>query len=155
MDEIKLNGADILEQLLTELPDDIAKKVGVKAIKDGAKIILEEAQNLVPEGRTGKLADSLAIKKIKMTNPAFTVYARRKGGFGGWHANLVEFGTKPHNIRNVWIGGKFFKLVKHPGTPPRPFMRPALMGKQAEAVKTVGENLFKYCSNKLKKGMKK
>src|SRR3972149_5385617 len=93
-DEIKLNGADILEQLLSELPDDIAKKVGEKALRDGAKIILEEAQNLVPEGRTGKLADSLAIKKIKMTNPAFRVYARRGKGLGGWHANLVECGPK-------------------------------------------------------------
>src|SRR3990167_6915767 len=149
---VKIKNADILDKLLSELPDDVSQKIGEKALREGAKIILEEAQNLVPEGRTGKLADSLAIKKIKMTNPAMRVYARRTKGLGGWHANLVEFGTKPHKIRNVSLGGKFFKVIEHPGTPPRPFMRPAFIGKQAETLKTIGDALFKFCHQKLKKG---
>src|SRR3990167_8836999 len=100
---IKLNGFDALDKLLSELESDIAVKVGESSLRTGAKTILEEAQNLVPEGATGKLADSLAIKKIKSSFPYLRIYARRNKGFGGWHANLVEFGTKPHEIKNVLI----------------------------------------------------
>lgn len=42
---------------------------------------------------------------------------------------FIEFGTKPHPIkarrgRVLWFGGVAHKSVKHPGTQPRPFIRP-------------------------------
>ena len=144
MTEISIKGVEPLIAILQKLPDDMQKKVGEKALKDGANVILEEAQNLVPEGATGKLADSLAIGVVKGKVPKYRVYARRKKGFGGWHAHLVEFGTKPH-----MIGKKY-----HPGAPAKPFMRPALLTKKAETIKAVFENLFKHITSTIKKEMK-
>ena len=142
--EIKLSGFDKFEAILNRLPDDLAKTVALKSLKDGANVVLTETQNLVPEGNTGKLADSLAIKVVKGKVPTYRVYAKRSKGFGGWHANMVEFGTAPHMIGNV----------SHPGSAPRPFMRPALLSKKNETLKAVFENIFKHCQSVLKKEMK-
>ena len=54
---MKLTGFDALNKFFASVPDDIAKKAGVDALRAGAVPILEEAQNLAPEGATGKLAD--------------------------------------------------------------------------------------------------
>lgn len=152
--DIQIKGFDKFEAILNKLPDDIAKNVALKALKDGAKVILEEAQNLVPEGATGKLADSLAIKAVKSKFPTYRVYARRSKGYGGWHANFVEFGTAAHEIKNVIIDGKFYPVIHHPGAPPTPFMRPALMNKKNETIHAVFENVFKHITNTIKKEMK-
>lgn len=152
--EIKLRGFEKFEAMLNQLPEDIASKAAIKALKDGAKIVLEEAQSLVPEGATGKLADSLAIKIVKGGLPTYRVYARRKKGFGGWHANIVELGTAPHKIFNVLVKGKFFKEIDHPGSPPQPFMRPALLTKKNEALKAIFGNLMKHITSTVKREMK-
>ena len=152
--EIKLTGFDTLGKIFSELPEDIAKKVGIAALRLGAKPILEQAQNLVPEGRTGKLADSLAIANVKSTRPEVTVYARRKKGFGGWHAHLVELGTKPHDIKNAIIKGKFYPLIHHPGTAPKPFLRPAFLSKKEEALKVIFGSITGEIVKKFKKEMK-
>ena len=50
------------------------------------------------------------------------------------YAPAVEYGTRPHTIRvrnkkvlaNRGAGQVFGKVVNHPGTPPRPMLRPAI-----------------------------
>ena len=142
--DITIKGIEPFIAALNRLPDDIAKKSGEKALRDGAKVLLEKTQDLVPEGRTGKLADSLAIAVVKADYPKYRLFAKRRKGFGGWHAHLVEFGTKPH-----WIGKKW-----HKGSPPKPFMRPALLNNKNQIIKAVFENIFSHITNVIKKEMK-
>lgn len=142
--EIKLKGFEAIEAMFNRLPDDIAGDTAKRALKDGANVVLEEAQNLVPEGDTGKLADSLSIKFVKGSLPTYRVYAKRSKGMGGWHANLVEYGTAPHMIGNI----------AHPGMAPKPFMRPALLTKKDETLKAVFEKIYKHCQNAIKKASK-
>lgn len=153
--EIILTGFDTLGRIFSELPEDVAKKAGIAALKKGANLILEEAKNLVPEGRTGKLSDSLAVAVVKSNRPEVTVLARRSRGFGGWHAHLVELGTKPHEIKNVIIKGKFFPEIHHKGSAPHPFLRPAFLAKKQEALKIVLESIAFEIGKKIKSEMKK
>jgi len=141
--EIKIHGIEQLRAILNRLPDDISQKVAEKSLRDGAKEVLNEAKNLVKQD-TGKLKDSLAIKTVRGGIPTVRVYARRNKGQGGWHANLLEFGTAPHMIGNV----------SHPGTSPRPFMRPALASKKTEVLTKILEGVVKHCRSVLKREMK-
>ena len=150
---IKLTGFEVLGNLFDSLPRDIAGKVGVAALRKGAKPILEEAKNLVPVNK-GKLKESLAIQTIRGDVPAVTIVARRRKPFRGFYAHLVEFGTKPHEIKNVLIGGKFFPVIQHPGSVARPFMRPAFLTKKNEALKIILESISGEIEKKIEKAMK-
>lgn len=110
--EFKLEGFKELDALLTQLPDEIAKKVVEQTVRAGAKVVLDAAKLKVPV-RTGRLKKSLSIKK---NTAAFKNYGSVKYAVGANlsarkgttapHAHLVEFGT-----------------VK---TAAKPFLRPAL-----------------------------
>jgi hypothetical protein len=65
-------------------------------------------------------------------------------------AQLVEFGTRAHNIAaqgKGWLSFQnvFAKSVDHPGARPRPFLRPALDGQASAAVVAAGN----YIKNRL------
>ena len=143
---IELKGFDVLRDIFKDVPDDIARKAGVDALRLGAKPILEEAQNLVPEGATGKLADSLEIATKKASFPIVKIQANRKKG--GSHAHLVELGTAPRTTES--------KPVHSTGTmPKKPFMRPAFESKKGESLKIVLTEIAGKLANRLKKELKK
>ena len=94
-----------------------AGKIGSYASKEGE----------VPRTQTGRLRGSITHQmERKLALPIGYVGTNVK------YAKGLEFGTPPHTIRvkNAKVlasKGQFFgKKVKHPGTAPRPFMRPAL-----------------------------
>lgn len=149
---MKLTGFDALNKILSEVPKDVARKAGVDALRAGAKPILEEAQNLVPEGATGKLAESLEIATKKASIPIVKVQASRKKG--GYHAHLVELGTQPHEIHNVVIGNKFYPVIHHPGARKKPFLRPAFNAKKGEALKIILSEIGTKLANRLKRELK-
>jgi len=76
------------------------------------------------------------------------------------YAHLVELGTKPHLISpkgrsgavgTLRVGQTFVSgAVMHPGTPPRPFMRPAhdSVNSQAIIAKRLGKELAKEARRK-------
>jgi len=151
-DGIKLNGFEKLEALLNQLPDDVAKKSGIAALRKAARVVLEEAKRKVPV-RTGKLRDSLSIRVIKARRPIVKVFASRKKG--GYHAHLVELGTKPHMIPGpVSLGDKVLQNIQHPGQVKNPFMRPALIEKQNEALAVFFDDIFKQIEKQFKKILK-
>jgi len=150
---MKLTGFDALHKFFDLVPDDIAKKAGVDALRAGAKPILEEAQNLAPEGATGKLADSLEIATKKGPFPIVKVQASRKKG--GYHAHLVELGTQPHDIKNVVIGNKFYPVIHHPGSRKKPFLRPAFNSQKGRALDIILSEIGTKLANRLKRDMKK
>lgn len=152
---IKLNGFAELGKVMERLPADIAKKVSVDALRAGAKPMLEHAQLIVPEGRTGILGKSLEIATKKATGNTAVVKVQASRKKGGYHAHLVELGTKPHEIRNVVIGGKFYPVVHHQGSKKKPFLRPAFESKKAETLKIILEQVGDKIAKRIKQALKK
>lgn len=72
------------------------------------------------------------------------------------YAHLVEFGTKPHEIRAK--RGKFLglpvgarKVVMHPGARPKPFLRPALAAKRFVAIEAIKNKMLAEAIKELAK----
>lgn len=147
---VKLKGFKELEDIFEKLPLEVARGAGNDGIRAGAKIVLEEAKRRVPV-KTGKLRDSLYIKKVRATKPVYKVIAKRPEGSHAW---LVELGTKPHDIHNVNFKGKFYPVVHHPGAKKQPFLRPALLDKQGAVVAEVRNRIVKSITKRLKKFLK-
>ena len=61
------------------------------------------------------------------------------------YAHLVEFGTKPHAIRGrggfLAFAGIVTRVVNHPGSRPKPFLRPAFAAKRVEALSVAAKSL--------------
>ena len=61
-----------------------------------------------------------------------------------WFAHFVEFGTRAHPVKPrarqaLQIGDRFRARASHPGTTERPFLRPAVDQRQAEAQDAMGK----------------
>ena len=153
--ELNIVGFDKVNEIFTKLSEEIAGKIGQQAVKAATNILLDGAKARVPEGKTGKLADSLMIRPVKGMlqdgKIAYQVFASRSKGKGGWHAHLVEFGTKPHDIKNVIIKGNFYPLIHHPGAKPQPFLRPTVAEDGQKAVNELSKTLYEKAFRKLKK----
>jgi len=101
------------------------KKVCDSVLRRHAEAAASTASRLAPK-RTGRLAASIRYRREG--EMSYSV------GSGLRYAPFVEYGTKPHLIRPVsakvlafTVGAAkvFAKIVKHPGSKERPFLRPA------------------------------
>jgi hypothetical protein len=97
-----------------EVDDFIDRKI--------ARAVEEEMLRLCPV-RTGRLKSTIRRKRNRIW----------VGGRNADYWWALEYGTKPHIIRPKekkalwWPGAEHpVLLVRHPGTPARPFIRPAL-----------------------------
>lgn len=144
MNNIDIKGAAELKRALGELPAKIEKGISRGALRAGAVVLQEEAQSLAPSGDSGRLRESISVSTGAKRSG--TVYAhvraggRKKGD--AFYAHMVEFGTKPHEIKprkfkSLFLAGIFRKIVKHPGAKPKPFLRPAFDNKSGEAVDAI------------------
>lgn len=129
MIEFEVKGLRELDEALKRLPLEIQRKVLARAVLAGAGVIRDEARRLCPKN-TGALAKSIVAKRKRQAG-ASVVY---QVGPRKFYGHMVEFGTAPHEIKMQKLG-KMLKLgrwrniyaasVEHPGTAPRPFLRPA------------------------------
>lgn len=146
--EIRINGLDALQKALEELPGKLEANILRGALRAGMKVIEAEAKALVPQD-SGMLHDSIrvstAIDRRQGRVRATVKAGGRKGKKSAFYAHMVEFGVKAHEIRPKGARSLFFagiarKLIQHPGTSARPFLRPAMDAKQAEALLAAGEH---------------
>lgn len=153
--EIKISGLDALQRALDELPAKLEANILRGALRAGMKVIEAEARALVPEA-SGKLRDSIRVSSgidRRLGRVRATVKAGgRKGKTSAFYAHMVEFGVKAHEIRPKGARSLFFAgisrtLIQHPGTSPKPFMRPAMDAKQSAALLAAGD----YCRGRLTK----
>ena len=96
---------------LKELGENVCEE-SLKALEDGAKIVVEDAKSRVPV-ETGTLRDSIKYKKIGKGQKIRIVadaYKKNKDGKKVYYGNLVEFSPKIN----------------------KPFMYPALDAHRAE-----------------------
>jgi len=144
--DLKIKGVPELIAKMQMLPDEVQTKILGGATIAAANVFQEEARANVPK-RSAQLERAIRVvkgnSKVKGIVGAKVVLKGRHAYLGKW----MEWGTVAHLITvrtkgTLVIGGKAIgKKVKHPGIRPRPFMRPAVDNKMAEAIQTVHQFL--------------
>lgn len=147
MAELHIKGLEPLQRLLDTLPAKLEQNVMRGALREGAKVLLTEATYRAP-ARSGALVASLRVG-TRTRGGTVTSYVKTDR----WYARLVEYGTKPHEIKpkrakSLFVAGWFGMVVQHPGAKPHPFMRPALDAGAQSAVIAAAEYMKKRLQNK-------
>ena len=150
MSEVHVKGLADLQKYLDQLAPKLEANVMRNALRAGMKEIQPvAAQNI--NNVSGLLAKGLKIKTSTRRGVAkATLVTTGKHAF---IAKWVEFGTAAHNIaaRNggsLFFRGLFTKLAFHPGSRPKPFLRPALDQQSQAAVIAAGNYIKKRLSTK-------
>jgi HK97 gp10 family phage protein len=149
-----VSGLADLENALTRLKEDVAKKAMRNATAAGARVIRDLARVRARSLRyaTGDLANDIIVTtRVDLANGIFTAKIRARGKPRKGKEKTIaavrkilwlEFGVKPHFIdargnksaRNLNKGvalalklgdGNFVEGVDHPGIAPHPILRPA------------------------------
>jgi HK97 gp10 family phage protein len=140
MAEIIVKGLSDLQKQLSTLAPRLQANVMRSALRAGANVIKEEAKANVPVD-SGLLRKGL---KVSTRSRRGVVTASVKAtGKHSYIARWIEYGTAAHEIvskngKSLLFNGKFVDKVMHPGTSPKPFLRPALESKSSAAVVAVG-----------------
>lgn len=151
--ELHVSGLFELDKLLKELPAKIEGNIMRGAMRAGAKVFADRAKELVPV-KSGQLRDSIKVStRSKRGRVSATV---RAGGKKAFYAHMVEFGTarhfiKPRKRKSLFFAGLAREVIDHPGASPKPFMRPALDGGQAEAVNAAADYIRKRLAKEVAK----
>lgn len=159
MTDIKIKGAVELQNFLNQLPAKIEANIMRGALRAGAKPIVEEARKNAPVGEpsesakikykvyAGALRDSIRLSaRINRRDGNITASIKaggkvRRTGATVFYAHFSEFGTRPHSLSEKGES-------THPGTQPKPFMRPALDGQSEAAIQAACEYIKRRLATK-------
>lgn len=125
--DFKVEGFREMSNVLKKLDRDVERKLGLSALRSGARKILAEAKRRVRK-KTRRLEKAIIIKalpkKSKVIQLAIGVKRgkKRNDETGAWYGHLIEFGTK--------------------FMPAKPYLRPALDSRHKEAIRVVGKRLW-------------
>lgn len=168
--------------VLNTLPDKIANRAVKRALYSGGGVIRDNARGRVPirtgalrksivvEGSKAPARNQLAVK-VTIARKAFRMFEgqitvrKKKPGDRAYrvgdiyprnYAHLVEWGTKPHALGR---GSKRkYAIVGmqtgpwHPGSAPKPYLRPAFEAAREEAVRVIADRLREDIDGLGKKG---
>lgn len=144
-----IQGGRALDDLLRTLAPKIHKNINRSALRSGAVVMLDEVKNRIPVD-SGQLR---ASARVTTRAAGGMISASVKvGNFVAWYANLVEFGTRPHEIKAkpgqaLRIGGAAVQRVDHPGAQAQPFMRPAADAALTAAIDAYTDKLRQRLTN--------
>ncbi len=145
---VKIKGLEELAEFLDILPGKLGRNTLRGAVRAGCVPMKDYAKAAAPI-KTGALRRSLRVTSRGLRNGNAIGKVRAGGRVAGGtivrHAHLIEYGTKPHLIPNSVINGRFVGTVHHPGTAPRPFMRPAFDAQGRNGIREFAE----YIRNRL------
>ena len=150
MSEIRVKGLADLNKFLQQLPAKVEQSVLRGALRAGANVVMAEAKANVPVD-SGQLRDGL---KVSTSSRRGRVTAKVKAtGKHAFIAPWLEYGTAAHKItakkgKGLFFGGLFVKGVQHPGSRPKPFMRPALDGRAQDAVVAAAQYMKRRLATK-------
>ena len=150
MSDIRVKGLADLNKFLQQLPAKVEQSVLRGALRAGANVVMAEAKANVPVD-SGQLRDGL---KVSTSSRRGRVTAKVKAtGKHAFIAPWLEYGTAAHKItakkgKGLFFGGLFVKGVQHPGSRPKPFMRPALDGRAQDAVVAAAEYMKRRLATK-------
>lgn len=157
---------EIVDAKADELYPAVSAAVDEQDTLTVSYIVENELHGQVLQQQSGKLAGS--IREIPATQEGTSIVGKVEGAGGtAWYGRgYEEEGFAPHDIFPVnakalrfsapsgrWFAGfggqdiVYAKVVHHPGSPPRPFMAPALAARMPEIVAgieaAIGEVLAK------------
>jgi len=150
MSDIRVKGLADLNKFLQQLPAKVEQSVLRGALRAGANVVMAEAKANVPVD-SGQLRDGL---KVSTSSRRGRVTAKVKAtGKHAFIAPWLEYGTAAHKItakkgKGLFFGGLFVKGVQHPGSRPKPFMRPALDGRAQDAVVAAAQYMKRRLATK-------
>lgn len=141
MAKLALLGDKEIQAVLKELPQALADKAIGTANMNAAKPLVEKEKQLAPDD-TGALVDSIgayrAPKKAQRLG-LVVAGAQRRGKYKGFHAHLVEFGTRER---------------KRGRMPKQPFAKPAFDATQTKVQGLIHTELSKIVQRVMKKHLK-
>lgn len=164
-----VKGLSELQKFLDDMPVKMEKNIMRSAMRAGMKHVEQQAKAYAPVakpnsvnarlygGYAGALRDSIRLGTTARGGRV-TGYVRaggksKRSRADVFYAHMVEFGTRAHAIAakgKGWLafGGIFAKRVNHPGTAPKPYMRPALDNKAAAALNSMAAYIRDRLSSK-------
>jgi HK97 gp10 family phage protein len=149
--DIKVTGYNEIDAVLKGLPLQMSHSVIQSANIAASKPLVQAEKLLAPEGPTGNLVDSIGAVRtpIKKANEIgeISVGPRRRGGYKGYAAHLVEYGTKQRRLK---------KNGANRGTmPAEPFAVPAFQRTKEQVLSIInteiGKKLFAFMSRTIKR----
>lgn len=142
--KVEVKGIDELKRALASLPSKLRRKVLVKALRAGARVVQKSARAAAPvlavpgPYRTkGLLKRKISVRVSKQSRSegnvgVFVNVKPLKGGgaknkLDPYYWRFVAFGTKAHTIKpktakGLAFGGRVVKMVKHPGSKGKNFL---------------------------------
>ncbi|WP_112312253.1 HK97-gp10 family putative phage morphogenesis protein [Pseudogemmobacter bohemicus] len=145
--KFEMDGWEDLNKALEGLEKLSTQKAALrKALAKAAQPMADDARSRAPKGPTGNLQNSITVSgklnksqtraakgdKVKHEVNLYVGPSWPKGA----HAHLVEFGTAPHKNKGKFAGSD------HPGTSPKPFMRPAFEAGTNKLLIDLGEEMW-------------
>ena len=130
-------GVDELGEDFAKLRKAASRDQLIDALRVAGQIIADEAQRLVTSDRVRDRIYVRDARQRKLRSGAMVEVA--VSGQNYRIAHLIEFGTAAHTVKSAKVvltnqSAFFGKVVRHPGTMARPFMRPAYDTKKIEAI---------------------
>lgn len=142
-----ITGIKEVREALRALPKAVNNdKVWSDINYDRSKIIVNRAKLNAPEGPRGDLVDSIGSVRMKRQGLG-TVWtgARRRGGKKGFHAHLVEDGTKQRKTK---------KGANRGIMPKNPFMEKTFIQTAPEVEKALGTSATRVITRTAKRYLK-
>ncbi len=159
--KIYVTGVDQIDNVLKGMPRQLTDKVLQTANAAAAKPLITRAQLMAPEGPNGYVVDSIGVVKTGFNQVAslqrgvgaISVGPRRGGSYKGWHAHLIEFGTKG---RYTLGKGRIRKVVNafRGIMKARPFMQPAFEATKNVVLASINTEIGKKLNAFMKKTIK-
>jgi len=169
MQNVEITGLKELYDLLQDLPTKVEKNVMRGALRRGQNVFKDAAKSLI-NNKTGALSKSIRVRfKTKSEKMGWIRSHLIAGDKDAYYAHIVEFGSasyytgkgktvgKPYTIKGkggkalLIAGGNPVKSVVHPGSRPKPFMRPAFDNSNQTAI----NEMATYIRDRLPKEIKK
>jgi hypothetical protein len=150
MVSVKTTGVKPIDYVLKRLPQQLNHRVLQSAHYDAAKVLVNEAKNLAPEGPTGNLVDSIGTVRPSMSKASelgLIEVGPRRGRYKGNAAHLVEYGTVQRRNKRGANRGKMTA---------KPFMFPA-WEKTKDRIRAsintnIGTALWRFMKRTIKNG---
>jgi HK97 gp10 family phage protein len=141
----KIDGLKELDDLLKDLPDRVARRQLVGALRAGAGSLQKEVIANAPDSpkihKFGDLRENIKVRFIRATQRNAVAVAVTTGR--AFYAHWVEFGREAVRVvkKKVLSDGKQFFGTEVAAQPPRPFMRPAFDTKGRQIIDTIVKRL--------------
>lgn len=145
---ISFTGVREIDRTLRNLPKELSHQILGAAHLAASKPLVEKEKLLAPEGPTGNLVDSIGAMKtsIKKANAVGEVIVgpRKKGQYKGFHAHMVEYGTRQRQTKKGANRGKMT---------PEPFAAPSFEQTKDQVEKNISVQIGKKLVSRMKKDL--